>query len=310
MTYVDPRLDAASPEQFERIVALRNVQVSYPKFLRAFAKIERFMHTCTLGGDARGILLTGPTGVGKSTMIEALMSHHPNKSEAEREVKPIVHGTVKSPAGIRNVAASILKGFGIKDDRGDSAGDHTGRIQELIKGCGTQMLIIDEFQDLCTAPTSTKTKHVSDWIKGLISETNVAALLAGLPETEDILRANPQLNNRFPYHVRLTPFSWESDKAEFGNFLAGLEKGYAPILPIRLTNGDLPARLMLASGGVLRPLMTLIRETLTTAVFNGLSECGQRELEEKFADMRASAGNGAPFQMTMAEVRRRLLEIE
>lgn len=309
MTAVSKATQTMLPTQRERIERVCSIHLTYPRFMRALAQIEQFMSTSRFGGDARGFLLTGEAGVGKTSLLNALESRHVRSDPADGRRIPVVHASITGPATIKGVAQDLLVGLGVKNPARDaSVHSRTERIVELFSQCGVEMLIMDEFQHLA-GTAKNNTAVVSNWVKSMMNKSTATFLLAGIPETVDILTSNSQLNSRFPYHIKLRPFNWRDDEEEFCNFLGGLEKAFADDMPIRLTAGDLPQRLLLASNGFLRPLMTLLRETLSIAILKNRDECGFEDLADRFATMRHEGSmDGEAFRYSATDVRKRLLE--
>lgn len=96
-------------------------------------------------------------------------------------------------------------------------------ILDLIARCGVEMPILDEFQHLYYSPANAHFRDVTDWLKNLISQANVAVVACGLLEANSVVQANEQLRRRFSAHFRMLPFQLQ-DEADFQEFRAVLRR--------------------------------------------------------------------------------------
>jgi Bacterial TniB protein len=146
-------------------------------------------------------------------------------------------------------------------DKG-SVGNQTIRLINLMKDCGVELLILDEFQHFIDRDSAKVLKTVSDWLKNLILDTNLPIILIGLPEAEQILRlqSQSQLSRRFANRQILHPFLWHPDQGlEFRTFLHLLESQLPFIDKSNLSSDDMARRIYYASDGVIAYVMKLIR---------------------------------------------------
>jgi hypothetical protein len=154
-------------------------------------------------------------------------------------------------------------------DRG-TVGSMEARLLRFLRACAVEVLVVDDLQHFVDRDSERVLHDVSNWLKNLVKETHIACVIAGLPEAEQVLRANAQLGRLFGDPYELHPFRWNPHQpdtiAEFRTFLRTLE-GLLPLphtLPLAAT--DCAWRCFVASEGGMAHLMNLIRRAAQRAI--------------------------------------------
>jgi hypothetical protein len=147
--------------------------------------------------------------------------------------------------------------------------------------------------------------NASNWLKGLIKTTKVAAVLAGIEgDAEIIIDSNVQLASLFPDPIRLRPFTWDVNKPdggdEFRKFLMLVEAQIPLKNPSYLSDPDRALCCYIASGGVVGYLMALIRGAATLALYDKdepemIKDC---HLEQYYAEWLAAERRDIPNPFT------------
>jgi type II secretory pathway predicted ATPase ExeA len=227
------------------------------------------------------MIVTGPTGAGKSTLVKSYRDRYPQEEvEVEEDgeifnIQRVVYVSTPSPARITELAGRILESMGdpLAWHR-DTLGERRARIKELFGKCGVEMLIVDELQHFINRDGKRKVLlTVTDWFKDLIKETGVACVFVGLPEAEEVLKANPQLARLFGDPYTIAPFEWDEKRPatilEFRTLLHDIEA----MLPLKeasyLSATELAYNCYQACGGVFGLLMKLIRSAAIQALKTG-----------------------------------------
>lgn len=224
-------------------------------------------------GVGGGLLLTGPSGVGKSTMVRSYASGFPRLHEAERTRVPVLVVSVPSSPTVRSLAGAILEALGRKKTQRATAPEKTIWIAELFEKCGVELIILDEFQHLFYPPTMSAFRDLLDWLKNLLETTHVGMVACGLPEAELVVNSSEQLARRFSERIRVTPFALE-DPEDFAEF-RGILKALAPILPmsqeIPLHEANLARRFHIGSYGLLDYVTKILEGAVVAAHESGAS---------------------------------------
>ena len=246
----------------ERLKIANQIYVSYPRFKTILSAIEYCHHFSCCKDEPECMFLSGPTGVGKSTIYRTYASKYPRQVTKEGTIVPILAITIPAPVTVKTVVTKMLWELGDPAYEKGTIGNQTIRLISLIKDCGVELIILDEFQHFIDRDSEKVLKTVSDWLKTLILDTNLPIILIGLPEAEQVLqlKSHSQLSRRFANRYYLSPFDWQSDKGlEFRTFLHLLESS----LPLReasnLGSSEMALRFYYASDGIIAYVMKLIR---------------------------------------------------
>ncbi|MFA6310751.1 MAG: TniB family NTP-binding protein [Sterolibacterium sp.] len=223
-------------------------------------------------GDGGGLLLTGLSGAGKSTIVRTYQAMFPRKHEAERTHVPVLLVTVPSSPTARSLAGAILEALGQKKAHRGTAPEKTAWIYDLFAKCGVEKVLLDEFQHLFYAPTLNAFRDVTDWLKNFLEDTKVGMVASGLPEAEAVVNSNGQLERRFSARIRITPFSFE-DAEDFQEF-RGLLKAFEALLPlpceVPLHEANLARRFHVGSYGLLDYVVKILEGAVSAAATAGL----------------------------------------
>lgn len=246
----------------EKLNLANSVYISYPRFKEILAAIEYCHHFSSCKDEPECMFLAGQTGVGKTTVYKTYALQYPRRVTESVTQVPILAVTIPAPATVKTVVTKLLWELGDPAYDKGSVGNQTIRLIGLMKDCGVELLILDEFQHFIDRDSAKVLKTVSDWLKNLILDTNLPIILVGLPEAEQVLRlkSQSQLSRRFANRQILQPFFWQEDKGvEFRTFLHLLESKLPLVNTSNLSEQDMARRIYYASDGVIAYVMKLIR---------------------------------------------------
>ena len=93
-------------------------------------------------------------------------------------------------------------------------------------------------------------------------------VLIGMPNSEVILKANPQLERRFSMRETLEPFCWNepNKQTEFRTFLQYLDQALPFPNRAHLSDKDTAYRIFVATDGVIGYVMKLVRRAAILAI--------------------------------------------
>jgi hypothetical protein len=176
----------------------------------------------------------------------------------------------------------------------------TNRAARLLKHCGVELIVLDEFHHLFDVDRAKVMTKASQWLKVLIVNTGLPVVVCGMPEAEYVLSAE-HTERRFKQRLTLRCFTWRTPQGqrEFCGMLKKLDETLPLAESSGLANADLAGRFYLASRGVPDYLMTLVRGAAAEAVQRGNEQIEMDDLARIFerclAQQRVLAEQSNPF---------------
>jgi len=280
--------EAQRREERHRIVD--NIIITYPRYKSVLDEVDYMFRRAPSSREPLGLLLTGLMGAGKTTITDTILALHPPMRVAGVMKRPVVRATVPSRATDRSVASALLRSFG--DPRWDKGTltNMTFRLIECFKKAETRIVIIDEVQHFMDQNSNKIVVDAANWLKTLIKDEDVhiGCIMVGLRhEAGLLLDANGgQLGSFFGSTRTLEPLTWDNEddlsKSEFYRFMTELDR----LLPFDggtdLVDADIAWCCHVASAGMLRPLMRLVRRAAHTAIDHGIETVNRELLAEAF----------------------------
>lgn len=253
----------------ELLKKIATIRIRYPIFNAILSDMERCLTESPDLREPLCMLITGETGVGKSTLIDTFHDMHPSQNTDDGIETPVLVASVPLPATIGGLFSSVLYAMGAPfPDRGNIEFKRR-RLIELLKRCRTRLVILDEFQHLVERGTRQRIEAVADATKSLINQSGIPFILVGMPAAHSVLEYSPQLAGRFPLRPKLPSFHWLERPSDFERLLACFEQALPFEKPSGFCDDTLPARFYLATGGNFRSFTTLIHDASRTVLMNG-----------------------------------------
>jgi DNA transposition AAA+ family ATPase len=243
----------------------------YKQALTLIAELHEHSRHNNVGG---GLLITGPSGVGKTTILEQYLDVFPRVQLPQKTTIPVLHVVTPGTPTFKSMAESILLALGDPMALRGTAEDKTFRIYQLLKACEVELLLVDEFQHFYYAHSVNEFRRISDWLKNLISISGIAVVLFGLPEAETVVYSNEQLARRFSTKQRLGSFRLNNpyDFMEFRAVLMGFQKKLPVSVEVPLFEANLTRRFLVASNGLLDYLRKILEGAVVISGKAGLQE--------------------------------------
>lgn len=280
-----PALDLDDDRIENTVMTFRANLVQHASFTKAFKEIT---HCHRMGRyrfeEPSCLLITAESGCGKSTLRKEYAKQYPRFEREDRTVIPVLHLELPSHPTIKNVAECMLIELGDPFAEKGSAEGKTARIVTLMRECGVELVILDEFQHIVDRSSEKVEYKVADWLKSVINRSKVPFVLMGLPRCKRILDVNEQLRRRFLPRVELHRFrmSRMRERQQFAGVLKGLEKSLPLQAPSALTDKDVIPRIYYATHGVIDHTMKLVSESLNIVLSDGRPTIDEDALREAF----------------------------
>jgi len=272
-------------ESQEFTFTLRHLFIHSPQAERALTRISEVHHDSRRTGASNGLLIQGPSGVGKSTLITEYTRSLDLAGDIDSEKRTVLYVEIPSSPTKKNLAAAMLTA--LKDPfaeaRGHSAEVKFARVVLLLKNLGVEVVALDEVQHLVDYRRN-GAYEAADWIKSLMNDTGITFVLLGLKRTEGLLKANEQLRRRFSATVDYDRFTLTGKSSIHFVMLLGVIQGELPVQAISFTEPTMIKRFHLASYGLIDYLMKIVDRAVWLAVTRGLEGIELSVLAEAFED--------------------------
>ena len=249
--------------------SLAQVILSHQRYDAAMAAIANLHHSQRMHRHGRGLLMLGPSGVGKSTVLAKYAGNFPPYVEGRQMVMPVLKVTCPSSATANGLISAIFDALGFPIPSRTDLADKTIKVCKLIKMYKVEMLLLDEFQHAYYSRTLADFRQLIDTVKNVMNETKVASVLVGLYETDEVISSNEQVARRHSEKIELSTFQL-ADEEDFKEFRAVL-KAYEEALIIQpetpLYEANLARRFLIASNGNLDYLRRILEKSVEIAGF-------------------------------------------
>lgn len=296
----------------DRAALLKNAFVMFPRMEHAYNEIRNLHQLGVPGPRAECIVLSGPSGSGKSHVLNFYRNEHPSERVPIRDADdPTKSGTrlrdeivfveAPSPASRRALIDKIQAAMQPEPlPVRLTLGERRERLIEMLRKADTKLLIIDEFQHLIDRRSKRVVLEASDLIKSLLNAAVCPIVLSGTPEILRILREDTQLKSRVYSLPALDPFDWEdpSERNQFIAYLTEAEDCLGFEEPSGLAALDCARRIHMVSGGLLGEtsrLLTSASEIATRATLSCITnECLAQAVDRAWLMEKGKTAN--PFR--------------
>lgn len=284
----------------ERIAYVNTLIVHHPRFREAVSLLDRCHRDSQRGGEAICGAILGASGVGKTSVVNHYCRLHPPQETDTGTRQPVLKVTLQPDARPKGIAADLLLALGDPAWSSGTVQTLTSRAVRLLKDCGVELIVMDEFHHLFDADRAKVMTKASQWLKVLVVNTGIPVVVCGMPEAEYVLSAE-HTERRFKERLTLRCFTWRTSQGqrEFASMLKKLDETLPLAQASGLAEADLAGRFYLACRGVPDYLMTLVRGAAAEAILRK-SECMEladlaRVYERKLAHQRVLAEQANPF---------------
>lgn len=253
------------------------------------------------------MIVVGDTGSGKTTLIGKYLAKNPRSEKKDGSVIPILSTSLPPNATPITASEQLLSDLGdpLAFSRGNDPVKIAKEMSDLMKSCGVELIIIDEFQHMIDRKNRQILHSAADWLKMLIVRSKIPVVLFGMPYSMVILEANNQLAGRFELQHTLEPFRLDSkdNLSHYKTFLTMLDQALPFEESSDLASPDMIKRLYAFSRGNLRRIRKLVNRSTRIA----LRDNSNKILLEHFAKAapkvsRAACEKQNPFKVKVSKL--------
>ncbi|WP_372397768.1 AAA family ATPase [Azospirillum sp. HJ39] len=257
---------------------MASIFVPHPRFMRIMEEVRLILSLQDCDDEAPCLQVSGPPGVGKSTLRKKLAQEYqavPDGRLIDEPPHPVMTADripllqfVMPPAPtVKSVGMEMLRTFGDPAwHRGDKY-SFGKRVDRLVAACGTVGILIDEAQRAVDRNGVVVTEELADWFKSRHDENNVSLIFLGLGRLSYLFEQDGQHERRCDAELRMPAYRWRTgdgmddleDQAQFIGTLLAFQK-LSPIpFDFDVTEDRIALRFYYASRGVIGALKKLLK---------------------------------------------------
>jgi hypothetical protein len=244
-----------------------------------------------------GLLLTAPSGAGKTTLIDNALKDNPafpNYGSAT-EWCPLISVGAPSPCTLLQLAMRILMALGWHSTRELRENGAWLRVRMQLKEQKILFLVIDDFQHVLHQANEFEIQKVRDTLKDLMTSRDwpVQIILAGMPELVPFAKTDTQLRRRLKF-MQLEPIS---PKRDF-KFLDSAIKHYAKKCGLKLVvsaGESLVGRLCHAAQHQMGVTIEILTEAVEVALLRGEKTLTMYDFVDAYAARNLQPDDQNPF---------------
>lgn len=213
--------------------------------------------------------VVGESRTGKSVGCDAYRYRHKPQQEVGRPpIVPIVYIQPPQKCASKELFKEIIEYLKFRATKG-TVSDFRGRAMEVLKGCGVEMLIIDE-ADRLKPETFAEVRDIYDKLE-------IAVVLVGTDRLDAVMKRDEQVYNRFRACHRFGKLSGEDFKKTVEIWENNVLK-----LPVasNLTSKEMLRILTSATEGYIGRLDEILREAAIRSLSRGLKKIDKTVLQE------------------------------
>ena len=210
--------DCPAPLLRDRVEIFRNlkrVYIEYDYVFSILAALDRLVDYGDLGPDVRGpaecLAIIGPSGSGKSALIDNWCSRFEDEVTPTGDRRPVLYVEVPSNCTIKSVAACLLDELHVPERLYRRATEVTlmKMVKHHLREQHVKVVILDEVNNLVDERSHRIVRHVADAIKSLLNANICPFVLAGIPVADAIFAQNEQLRRRVTARYEMRALKWE-----------------------------------------------------------------------------------------------------
>ena len=242
--------------------ALNKKVICHSNYKIAFNICRKLLRRSEYGLNPCGLLLHGPTGSGKSTIIENILRQNKEDDSDNSVVSTYLTGSLN----FSQIISSILSDMG---DPNPNNGTGHLKLERLTKGLNARnvkLIIINEFQHLIPENGSIieMLNEALNAFKSILDKTKASLLIVGTHEILKLRDHDSQIRRRMRTPICIRHLRYLDDRPEWRGIISSFVKLIDDFgVSVNCSNFD--DRMYLATKGSIGAAVKLLTEAITLA---------------------------------------------
>lgn len=279
-----------TPENEEKQRAFKEAFIKTPIVESVLDDFDRLRYNKKFGGEQQCMLLTGDTGAGKTALLDYYKAQHEDNASRGFVECPVLLSRIPSPPNLDAVIKQLLHDLDVfgatKLKRTKNALNDTSLLIENLRIANTQLIIIDEFQELVEYKTGQNLQEIANRLKYINEEAKVAIVLVGMPWA-DRIAGEPGWSSRLMTR-KFIPYFKLSDEVGVKNFITVLltlsaQMPFAKPVERAFFSKSVIYQLFAACKGRFRWLRHLLDEAVKIALYRNAETLAVEHLSDAYS---------------------------
>lgn len=263
-------------------------------------KLDFLLDSAEEGGEGWAVVITGPSGSGKSHCIDRFCAREDFKqfSTPEADIIPLLYVEAPSPCKLITLGHAIYtKLTGKHLPSGAKLHDVWRKVRKQLKGHQVSILVIDELHHVLQKKSEEDDDVIAETLKSLLIDKDwpMQLVLAGMPELSDYVNRHKQLKRRRK-KFQFNPLkSNEKGRGQAQTFVELLEAKLPKGMKFDFPDHDMPGRFLKASRGYTGHIAMFVKLAAFQAISAGKSEITYKHLSQEYEELYECKKDNNPF---------------
>lgn len=285
-----------------RLTFMNNEMIApHPDMVVGIRAVSQRMKRCLNENKGAAVFVEAPSGGGKTTLVRFFKAAMPDQVSDEETKVRVISFQVPKIITLKQMDKALLTALGDPKAGSGNHYDLDKRPTSLLRTAGTELILIDNIQDIPEKRRAGGILQIGNWIRDLIDYSRRLVVLLGTEDSRAILQSNIQLKRRCPAKCTIAYFN-PLDHAglnRLGRFLREIDKR----LPLTELSGlgneenESTRQFAYATGGIQDYIFQILSAAVSHATTEGREKLTSEDLAAGYEDTFQELSKGInPFR--------------
>lgn len=275
--------------------------VPHPEMAVTIRSISQRMKRCLVENKGAAIFVEVPSGAGKTTLVRFFKAAMPDQVTDEETKVRVISFSVPKAITLKQMDKALLTALSDPKAGSGTHYDLDKRSISLLRTAGTELILIDNIQDIPEKRRAGGILQIGNWIRDLIDDSRRLVVLLGTQDSRAILQSNIQLMRRCPAKRTMAYFNplAPAGLSRLGRFLREIDER----LPLTELSGlgakgsETTQQFAYATGGIHDYIFQILSAAVCRAVTEGREKLSAEDLAAGYEDTFHELSKGInPFR--------------